>query len=584
MFAGVCGFLLTTDVDAPFTHRQMAGLRRRGPDGLGFYVDGRVRMAHARLAVVGLDDRGVEPIENATHVLAFNGEIYNWMALRDDWCTSAYSEDFAAPDEASQCMPTDAHVLLDMWSRDGAKCLPRLHGFWAFAAYDKRDGSVTLCRDQLGIKPLYYTVEGPFKAASTIAALGHRGELDYAALSEYARYQLTFGDKTFFRGVKKVLPGQVVTVRGADLRAETYEDIWARPAERAEVTRGWLDASRHVLRECVLESTTSDAGFTTFCSGGLDSGIVTRLAEPRHAWHCNYSDPECNETAYARETWPHLLVHNASEDFDLVDRLRSIVEDFDELTVGSVILPLDELMGRVRARRDKVVLTGTGGDELFGGYVRYQLAQGVCLHENYRGMFERMGNEGPMHRFEIAHAKGADVYRFYRDAKPAFYGAIRHAWSDEPILMGALYTNEAWSPLDFDRRNFLPGLLNIDDKISGRHGVESRPSLLHQRFVRRMMEVDPPVLPELKEVGKLLAHGIVPDSVVHRTDKMGFTTPIGAFVNQNADRIREQVSNSRHRDKYDLSRVRWTTEPGAGKFDRQVFGLLLLDLWLNRYA
>ena len=546
----------------------MSGLQRRGPDGLGYYVDENVRMSHARLAIVGLDARGVEPLENHRFVLAFNGEIYNWGSLRD-----------SIVGHVDAPMPTDAHVLLEMWTREGAACLSKLNGFWAFSIYDKTTGAVTLVRDQMGIKPLYWCHDKlGFHASSTLNGLLGvcspltRADLDYQALSEYVRYQFTFGNKTFFKAVRKVMPGQVVTFKCLEnvtaAVSGIYEDIWAR-TEDVPATDAWVDETRLLLRECVLESTGSDAGFTTLVSGGLDSGMVTRLARPDIAYHCNYSDPDCNETFFAQQTVEgtcRMLTVNASEEFDLVDRLRSIIEDFDELTIGSVILPLDELLQQVK-RRHKVVLTGTGGDELFGGYVRYQLAQGQCLQDSYKGMFERMqGCTTWGQAFEVSHAKGADVYRFYQDARPAFE------------------SNEGESPLDFDRRNFLPGLLNIDDKIAGRHGIEARPSLLHQRFVRRMMQVTPDVLPDLKSIGKRIATGILPGFVIHRKDKMGFTTPIGTFVNANADRIREEVQSSPFRDLYDLSKMRWTTEPGAGKFDRKVFGLLMLDLWLQRYC
>lgn len=578
----MCGFLITT-ADT-FRHEQMRALQRRGPDGLGFYVDDRIKMSHARLAIVGLDDRGVEPLENETHVLVMNGEIFNWATLRDDLRSI---DGFGLWREE---MPTDAHVLLHLWSELGADCLSMLTGFWAFAVYDKRDGTVTLCRDQLGIKPLYYTTDMPFKAASTIAALDHHGELDYAALSEYVRYQFTFGAKTFFKNVNKVLPGEVRIIPLNTLKAgyaindpngiqsRIYEDIWSRPDAAMSLpwtgsaTADWLAETRHIMTQCILESRSSDAGFTTFCSGGIDSGIVTRIAKPIHAWHCNYSDPECNETAFAREVADgtcRLLVHNADDHPDLVSRLQSLIDDFDELTIGSVILPLDELLGRVRARGDKVILSGTGGDELFGGYVRYQLALGHGYNDSYRSMFERVKNMPWAVAFEDSHAKGADIYKFMdKDAaKLAFFRAF----------------DAAGDTIGFDRRHFLTGLLNIDDRISGRHGLESRPSLLHQRFVRRMMEIDVPVVPEIKRFGKQLARGIVPDSVIDRRDKMGFSTPIGTFVRDNTSQLREYISSSRHRDLFDLDAVQWTPERGAGKWDRSVFGLALLCIWLDRY-
>ncbi|MBA3672495.1 MAG: asparagine synthase (glutamine-hydrolyzing) [Gemmatimonadaceae bacterium] len=554
-------------------------LRRRGPDEIGFWSDEKVQMAHARLSIIGLDERGTEPLENDTHVLIFNGEIYNFNEIaerlrQDGVPCQAYS---------------DAEVLLQAWSRWGEAILPDLHGFWAFVVYDKLRGTLTLVRDQFGIKPLYYWQKGDqLCIASMIRTILDNApdsrELDYEALSEYCRYQFTFGDKTFLRGVKKVVPGNLVRIdlQSGRLEDRCYEDILGPSSDRQVVSPQWITQTRELLKECVLASTISDTSFTTFCSGGIDSSLITSIAGPEIAYHCNYSDPECNETFFAQQVvegrQERLFVVNAQENFDLVDKLGDIVKDFDELTIGSVILPLDDLLAQVK-RRYKVILTGTGGDELFAGYVRYQLVLGECYQDSYRGLFAKMKHlESPSARFEMTHSKGdVHLYKFYDEAAEHRF----HSAFDECL--------EGSTPLEamlrFDRRYFLRGLLNIDDKMCGRHSLESRPSFLHQKFVRHLNAVRPTDLlaeggelkPRLREIGA----GILPRSVLHRTDKMGFTTPIGSFVNHSAGRIREYITSSPFRHLYDLRKLNLTAET---KFSREVFGLLMLDLWLNEYA
>jgi asparagine synthase (glutamine-hydrolysing) len=409
-------------------------------------------------------------------------------------------------------------------------------------------------------------------------------DLDYEALSEYCRYQFTFGDKTFLKGVKKVLPGHYVEIDLATHRVSMhrYEDILAPvEGELHTLTAPWLEETRALLSECVLDSTISDTSFTTFCSGGIDSSLITRLATPDVAYHCNFSDPECNETFFAQQvidgTGTRLFVVNAQEEFNLVQRLADIVTDFDELTIGSVILPLDDLLAQVK-RRYKVILTGTGGDELFAGYVRYQLVLGECFQDSYRALFNRVRQlPTAADRFEATHSKGeVGLYRFYQ---PAVEQTFRAAF-EECRLEG----DDLAAMLRFDRRYFLSGLLNIDDKMCGRHSLESRPSFLHQRLVRHVQKLDPRAMlsnGDLKPVARRLAAGTLPRSVTHRTDKMGFTTPIGTFVNQSAGYIREQISNSRFRDLYDLKSMSFHADT---KFSREVFGLLMLDLWLNEYG
>jgi asparagine synthase (glutamine-hydrolysing) len=408
-------------------------------------------------------------------------------------------------------------------------------------------------------------------------------ELDYAAMSEYCRYQFTFGDKTFLKHVRKVLPGHLVEVNldTGELRSVQYEDILAASGDRRPINPAWIEETRSLMQECVLESTISDTSFTTFCSGGIDSSLITRITQPEIAYHCNFADPECNETFFAQQVVEgqsqRLFVVNASEEFNLVEKLADIVDDFDELTIGSVILPLDDLLAQVK-RRYKVILTGTGGDELFAGYVRYQLVLGECYQDSYRGLHERMrAVEGTSRRFEMTHSKGDP--RFYQFYDPAVEQTFHDAFSD-----CQRDSTDLEAMLRFDRRYFLGGLLNIDDKMCGRHSLESRPSFLHQRFMRHVNSADTSMLlrnGELKPVLRDIGKGLLPKSVLHRTDKMGFTTPVGTFVNKSSGLIREQITNSRFRDFYDLRKMNLTAE---SKFSREVFGLLMLDLWLNRYA
>jgi asparagine synthase (glutamine-hydrolysing) len=575
----MCGILVTSGAQRPFHHRLLNGLRKRGPDSIGFWSDGRTNMAHTRLAIVGLDERGIEPLENDTHVLAYNGEIYNFLDLSRRLASEGARITFA----------NDAETLLEGWSRWGPKILGDMTGLWAFCVYDKAKKKLFLVRDQLGIKPLYYwKMQDGLVVSSLLGTLlkaaGQTPELDHQAMSEYVRYQFTFGDKTFFKPIKKVLPGHIVEydVETGSIVPRAYEDIFSHSGEGTErATPEWLERTRSLLAECCVDSTISDTSFTTFCSGGLDSSVITRLTGPEIAYHCNYSDPECNETFYAQQvvdgTDIRLFVVNAQEEFNLVDRLRNIVEDFDELTIGSVILPLDDLLTQVK-RRYKVILTGTGGDELFAGYVRYQLAMGQCFHDSYRALFAKMhAVAAPAERFELAHRKGdPSFYKFYEpQVANTFYEAYSACGPDG---------DEMRRMLTFDRRYFLAGLLNIDDKMCGRHSLEGRPSLLHQRFVRHIQRLDSADMligDELKYVGKQLVSGTLPKSVIHRKDKMGFTTPIGTFVNRSSHLVREQLTASRFRDLYDLRKMNLTAET---KFSREVFGLLMLDLWLNRYA
>jgi asparagine synthase (glutamine-hydrolysing) len=564
-------------------HRQLASLRRRGPDAIGYWVSPDISLCHTRLSIIGLDERGTQPLENERHVIGFNGEIYNFEEIRSSLGACKVQVTGA----------TDTEVLLHAWTKWGTEILPRLTGFWAFTIYDKQERTLTLVRDQLGIKPLYYwhTPDRTIVSSllrTVVETAQETPELDYAALSEYVRYQFTFGDKTFFKPVKKVLPGHIVQIHlpSGELSTRCYEDI-LKPPERSEavLTPETVQKTAEIVVSCCHKSTISDTSFTTFCSGGLDSSLITAITRPDVAYHCNYTDSDCNETFFARQVIDHihsnggntrLMTVNADEDFDICSRVASIIEDFDEPAIGSVIFPLDDLLSRVKARY-KVILTGTGGDELFAGYVRYQLALGECFQDSYRMLFEKMAPiQDAAGRFEMTHAKGnTTLYAFYDEQAE---NTFREAFES---CRGA---SDLEAMLTFDRRYFLAGLLNIDDKMCGRHSLESRPSLLHQDLVRHVVRIKADELlrnKDLKYLLKLPAYEYLPESVTRRTDKMGFTTPIGDFVNRNAHKIREQIMDSRFRSFYNLKTSGFHAE---NKYSRETFGLLMLDTWLNRYA
>ncbi len=576
----MCGIFVSSDKNKSFHHRQLQSLKRRGPDEVGFWADEHVRIAHTRLAIIGLDDRGIQPIENERHVLAFNGEIYNFVEVKNQLAQAGVRVSGV----------TDSEVLLHAWTLWGPAALQRLTGLWSFVVYDKQAQTLSLVRDQFGVKPLYYSVskESGVHVASMIStiveSLGHIPELDTLAMSEYVRYQFTFADRTFFKSIRRVLPGQIVEIdlKNLTTKAKTYESIFAQEnGSHVPLTEEWIEQTRALLTQCVLDSTISDTSFTTFCSGGLDSSLITRLAKPELAYHCNFSDPDCNETFFAKQvvegTETRLFTVNAEEDFNLVDKLAHIINDFDDLSIGSVILPLDDLLAQVK-RRYKVILTGTGGDELFAGYVRFQMVMGECYQDSYKALFAKMKNvRSTVQRFEITHRKGnVSLYKFYEPkAQQEFEDAFAKCGAGADDLQAMLR---------FDREYFLRGLLNIDDKMCGRHSLEGRPSLLHQHLVRHVLKLDPRALfngGELKPVLRRLAEGLLPKPVIHRTDKMGFTTPIGTFVNKSTHLIREQISNSPFRHFYELQGIHLAAED---KFSREVFGLLMLDLWLNRYA
>lgn len=567
----MCGILGGYRYKDSYSFRDLESLRKRGPDSVGTWSKGDVFIGLSRLGIIDPGPEGAQPIENHRYVLAYNGELYNFMEIKSG--LQARGVQFK-----TRC---DTEVVLEAITMDGLEVISSFRGFWAFVLYDKHKRVFSLCRDHLGVKPMYYLATGEtFCFSSMLKTIAEVcptcREPDFTALSEYVKYQFAFGSKTFFKNVKRVLPGEIVTYSVDNGALATRRYYVPSVSHDATLMEAQL---KEIVETAVLESVVSDVPFTTFCSGGIDSGLVTRLTEPEVAYHANYSDPDCNETRYARKivegTRTRLMVTNAAESFSMVDRLNDILLDFDELSIGSVILPLDDLMKLV-GERYRLILNGTGGDELFHGYARYFMAEGHCPHVAYQNLFGRMrGLSGVRERFEFLHTKGrTELFRFFEpevtDRFQSEYDSSDSADDRQKMRL-------------FDMKHFLPGLLNIEDKIAARHSIESRPSLLNQRIVSAALALDPDRLFARKTMKSSLKSAFsdsLPKEVLDRQDKMGFTTPVGAFVNKCVDEIREQIVYSRHRDWYDIRRINFTVD---SKWNREIFGLLILDLWLNRY-
>ena len=257
----MCGILATRGLARPFHHGLVRSLKNRGPDAIGFWIDGVISLAHTRLSIIGLDERGTQPLENERHVLAYNGEIYNFVEIQQKLKAAG----------VNLSTSSDSEVLLHAWTRWGPDILPELSGFWAFVIYDKQTRTLTLVRDQLGIKPLYYWHTSEKTCVSSLMrtileAVGESPDLDYEAISEYVRYQFTFGDKTFVRQIKKVLPGHLIEINlvTGELCDRCYENILS-PENHSTVglSPELVRETEELILQCCQESTISDTSFTT---------------------------------------------------------------------------------------------------------------------------------------------------------------------------------------------------------------------------------------------------------------------------------------------------------------------------------
>ena len=365
---GIAGFIAGHGAaNAAALAPMLARIAHRGPDGQGTFVEGPAALGHCRLAIIDLEG-GAQPLysEDKNLVVVFNGEIYNYRALTAE--LTALGHTFATR--------TDTEVLLHGWEQWGRELLPRLRGMFAFALWDRRAGVLFCARDMFGIKPLYYCrcADGTLLFASEIKAfLDHPSfakRLNTAQLPLYLSCQYSPGRDTFFAGVQKLLPGHFLEFSDGIVRTTRWVqpaflpgDAPVSPAEIEEVLRG--SAAAHKV---------ADVEVAGFLSGGVDSAYLTALARPARTYTISYAEPKYDESFPARALSRSLGVRNRVRRIspgEFWDAVPAVQYHMDEPLADAAAVAL-YFLNREAAKDVKVVLSGEGADELFGGYNIYR--------------------------------------------------------------------------------------------------------------------------------------------------------------------------------------------------------------------
>jgi len=396
---GIAGLMAVggAEADSDTLDRLIAALRHRGPDGEGSYAARNVALGQTRLAIIDLETGNQPLYEPGGAVLVANGEIYNYLELRDELGTDGFAT-------RSDCEPP-----LHLYRRYGLDFVDHLRGMYAIALYDPIEGQLVLSRDPFGIKPLYYAqTSAGFAFASEPQALIEAGlvtpEVNAEERLELFQLQFTTGASTIFKGINRVLPGESVVVRDGRIVARRR-----RVALPAEGEAPWSEAEAlerldAALRNSVEVHQRSDVPYGMFLSGGVDSSVLLALMaelndQPVHAFTAGFlgtsvGDERDHARAVAKVAGAQTVDIAISAD-DFWRDLPRIAGAMDDPTADYAIVPTFLLAEAVRREGLKVVLTGEGGDELFAGYGRYRSAtrpwwQGGRAMRS-RGVFDGLG-------------------------------------------------------------------------------------------------------------------------------------------------------------------------------------------------
>ena len=491
---GVAGLIHTDRSTVPVQtlQRMTDAIAHRGPDGQGHWLEGPVGLGHRRLAIIDLSPAGYQPMVDAgdRFVLSYNGEVYNFRELRTE--LEALGFRFRSSG--------DSEVVLHALAAWGVDALRRFNGMFAFALWDRREQRLLLARDRYGVKPLYWACQGSrFAFASEQKAIlaipGFQRHLDKPALLEYFTFQNFFTDRTLLRDVSMLPAGHYAVL---DLRSE-------RP--RLESTRYWdfhfsepstpIDAREYreelqrLFHQAVNRQLVSDVELGSYLSGGIDSGAITAIASQAHpylkSFTCGFdlSSASGIELAFDERVKAEAMsARFKTEHYEMVLKagdmeraLPKLAWHLEEPRVGQSYPNF--YAAKLASKFVKVVLSGAGGDELFGGYPwRYYRGAVSSDFEHYAQQYfrfwQRLVDEEQMAGLlapiwgEVNAESPQDIFR------NVFSNHANELACPEDYINHSLY---------FEAKTFLHGLLVVEDKLSMAHGLETRVPFLDNDLV-----------------------------------------------------------------------------------------------------
>ena len=633
---GICGVIGAADprVVEPMTAR----LAHRGPDDAGLFVDAAagVGLGHRRLAILDLSPAGHQPMfsDDGALALVYNGEIYNFAALRDE--LRARGVRFRSG--------TDTEVILKLYEAEGIGCVRRFNGIFAFGLWDARRRSLFLARDHFGTKPLYYAVRGGALAfASEIKALfavpGVEPRLDHASLDLFLRFLWTPDPRTTFAGIAKLPAGHYAEWRDGRLTETRYWDL-AFPAAGTTPVRPeaeLVDEFRTRFTHAVEQQLVSDVPLGAFLSAGLDStAIVAAMSavakvpvrtytiafHPRH----RLGELTLDDPAIAARTAKALGCQHTEivVDPDVADLLPRLVYHMDEPTADPALV-MAYLVSREARREVTVLLSGIGGDEMLGGYRKYLAAEDARRYQRVPEAL-RMHVLEPLFRRAPARpgtpwgGYGRLIRKWGRSASlPLRDGFVMNGTYQADADRRQVLLPEVAAAIDFaastrlheaafdrvtgadplhqmlyaDTKLFMASLnLTYNDKMSMASGVEVRVPFLDWELAEWLAASVPPGLKLHGRTTKYLLRRAFADRIpaeVLAAPKAGFGAPIGKWLLHD---LREMVDDLLHPDRIRRRGLfqpavvaQWIREQREGRTERawHVWQLLTLELWFEAF-
>ncbi len=621
---GIAGILnLNGESVSPQILKKMTNaIAHRGPDGEGHFTDNYVGLGHRRLSIIDLSTAGNQPMISANKqmVLTYNGEVYNFSDLRKELEQLGYKF-------FSQ---TDSEVVLNSWMEWGEDCLHRFNGMFAFSIWDKNEKTLFLIRDRYGIKPLYYAQFGEtiLFGSEQKAILQHpiaKKEIDKKALLEYFTFQNIFTNRTLFKDIKLLQPGSIAKVKydkDTSLNIRQYWDYHFEQPQMSKDPREYNEELDRLIKQAVSRQLVTDVELGSYLSGGMDSGTLTALASKElpyiKTFTCGFdlSSASGLELAFDERTKAEAMsALYKTEHYEMVLKagdmercLPKLAYHLEEPRVGQSYPNF--YAAQLASKFVKVVLSGAGGDELFGGYPwRYYRA---IVNENFEHYVDQY------YSYWQRLIPNTEIRKVFAP----IWEEVKDVWTRDIFRDVFLnHKNELSTPEDyinhslyFEAKTFLHGLFVIEDKISMSHSMETRVPFMDNDLVDFAMKC--PVYLKInnltdviqinenepgkkkkkyfqktndgKQILRNVMRSYVPDSIA-MGQKQGFSSPDASwFKGESIDFVKRKLFNDYIPlyDYLDYKTVeKLVNQHLSGSVNRRllIWSLLNMDQFLHEY-
>lgn len=481
---GVAGILNLdgAPVDRKILTRMTDAIAHRGPDAEGHWIDGPVGLGHRRLSIIDLSDDARQPMASADerYIISYNGEVYNFADLRRELIGMGYT--FRSS--------SDTEVVVNAWHAWGQDAVLRFNGMFAFALWDRVERKLFLVRDRYGIKPLYFAIFGNclLFGSEQKAILAHpaaRRTIDQAALVEYFTFQNIFTDRTLLQNVTLLRAATIAEISpaiGASLRQKSYWDYHFREPETHRRPEDYRQELDHLMRQAVSRQLVTDVELGSYLSGGMDSGTLTALGAMQFPYMktftCGFDTSSASGLELAfdeRQKAEAMSARFRTEHYEMVLKagdmeraLDRVAYHIEEPRVGQSYPNF--YASKLASKFVKVVLSGAGGDELFGGYPwRYYRAVNCLDFDDYVSQYFRFWNRLVDEADASELLAPLDQAARSVDPREIFRNVFEH--HDNALERPEDYINHS---LYFEAKTFLHGLFVVDDKLSMAHSLETR--------------------------------------------------------------------------------------------------------------